>query len=1087
MDSTRTADDSRRLDLLRALDLLSAEPDAALDRLTRIAAAVTGSEIAMITFIAGDRQFLRSRVGTQATVASMRESFCICTLDGPQLVEVEDATQDSRFADNKFVVGPRAIRSYAGVPVRFDGLVLGTVCVLDPRPRRLADDQRAILVDVGGMVESLLQARGKRLLLQREREHAVDLAAELGESEALLRQAQRLARLGSWDIDVDTGLTAWSAALYELFDRDPADGPITAAQFSASMPQAERAEFDAVVQRAFYEHVPVKTEFRHVAPDGRTRWLSAACEPMRNADGRVVRLRGTLQDITESRLAERLVLESAERDRLLWQTSTDVVLMVSESNVIRFANPAITQVLGYRPEEVVGQPLTLLQPEHLHEAHRQGFARYLATGTRRLDWRAVEIVARHRDGREIPVEISFSDMQIDGSRVFGAFMRDISQRVQQQLALRLSEERYRRIVRTAEEGIWMIDAATATTFVNPKMADMLGYTAAEMMGRSMYDFMDERAKADARENVRRREQGISEQHDFRLTRKDGSDLWTAMSTSTAFDADGRYEGALAMVTDITERRRAEEALRESEERFRSLTMLSSDWYWEHDAEFRLTKVVGGRAYDHNVGLRRGIGQRPWEAASEGMDAADWERHRRQLEAHEPFRDFEITHRGDDGELHTVSVSGEPVFDEHGRFTGYRGVGRDITEQRRAQSVRLELEAQLREAQKMEAIGVLAGGIAHDFNNVLAGILGNVALAIQDLAPDHPAAATLEQIRKGGLRGRGLVQQILAFARRQPREVVSCELRPLVEECVALLRSTLPAGVTLEVSLATERLFVMADPTQVEQVLMNLCTNAWHSLGGNPGRIVVALAAVELDANVARQLGAGLTPGAYARLTVSDTGRGMDAETRARIFEPFFTTKPVGEGTGLGLAVAHGIIAAHGGVIRVQTAPGEGSVFEIYLPRSASTRAAGRALPLASAHHGHGENVLYIDDDDVMVVMVERLLERLGYVVTCMDDPAAAIEVVRRAPAAFDVVVTDLNMPELSGLDVARALHRIRADLPVIISSGNLPDQLQGEARHAGVRALVHKQFTLEELGAVIHWVLAGGQRLGLEPLQRSAR
>jgi len=221
--------------------------------------------------------------------------------------------------------------------------------------------------------------------------------------------------------------------------------------------------------------------------------------------------------------------------------------------------------------------------------------------------------------------------------------------------------------------------------------------------------------------------------------------------------------------------------------------------------------------------------------------------------------------------------------------------------------------------------------------------------------------------------------------------------------------------------------------------------------------------------------------------VADNGRGMDAETRARIFEPFFTTKPVGEGTGLGLAVAHGIIAAHGGVIRVQTAQGQGSLFEIYLPRSASTAPVDRPVPLAVAHRGRGESVLYVDDDDVMVVMVERLLQRLGYVVTCLHDPAHAIDVVRAAPQAFDVVVTDLNMPELSGLDVARALQRIRADLPVIISSGNLPDQLQNEARQAGVRALVHKQYTLEELGAVIHRVLAGGQRLGLEPLQMSTR
>ena len=961
MDTHRHADDLQRLDLLRTLGLLAAGAEPALDRLARIVAAATGSEIAMITFIAGDRQFIRARVGTEASQAATGDGFCGCALAAGGLVEVADATLDARFAGSPLVCGPRAIRFYAGMPVRFDGAALGTVCVLDTRARRLDDAQRAVLVDVAGMVEAFLQAGRERMQLQHERERAVDLATTLGESEALLSEAQRLARLGSWDIDTTTGLTAWSPSLYELFDRDRALGPITTDEFRVHMLEDDRPAFDAAVQRAFYGHVPSHAEFRCVLPGQPLRWIVADCEPVRDAGGRVTRLRGTLQDITDRRLSERQMRETAERDRLLWQTSTDVVLMVDEHSVIRFCNPAIERMLGWTPAEVVGQPLAIVQPERLRQGHRHGFARYLSTGERRLDWRAVEAVALHRDGREIPVEIAFSDMQMDGQRIFGSFMRDVTQRIEQRQALQQSEARYRSIVQTAEEGIWMIDADAITTFVNPKMARMLGYTDAEMVGRSMYDFMDERARADALENVRRRSQGISEQHDFRLTRKDGSDLWTAMSTSANVDEAGRYVGALAMVTDITE-------------------------------------------------------------------------------------------------------------------------------QRRGESLRRELEGQLREAQKMEAIGVLAGGIAHDFNNVLAGILGNAALASQDLPADHAATLSLEQIRKAALRGRGLVQQILAFARRQPREVVSCELRPLVEDSIALLRSTLPAGVTLDVALASEPLFVMADASQMQQVVMNLCTNAWHSLGGRPGRVGVTLSGVDLDGGAARWLGGGLTPGAYARLAVEDDGRGMDAGTRARIFEPFFTTKPVGEGTGLGLAVAHGIVTAHGGVIRVQTAPGEGSCFEIYLPRSANRAAAAeRPQPPALAHPGQGERVLYIDDDEVMVVMVERLLERLGYVVTCLHDPVAAIDAVRAQPQAFDVVVTDLNMPDLSGLDVARALQHVRADLPVVISSGNLPDQLQAEARAAGVRALVHKQYTLEELGAVVQWVLAGGRRLGLEPLQMSAR
>jgi len=629
-----------------------------------------------------------------------------------------------------------------------------------------------------------------------------------------------------------------------------------------------------------------------------------------------------------------------------------------------------------------------------------------------------------------------------------------------------SEERYRRIVETAEEGIWLIDAAGVTTFVNPKMASMLGYEVLEMLGRPLLAFMDDDARDQARTNLRRREDGIAEQHDFRLRRKDGGPLWTAMSTSLLQDDRGGYAGALAMVTDITQRRAAEEALRASEERFRSLMVLSSDWYWEQDEEFRLTRMAGGRAFDADASQRRAVGLRPWEAASSLMEPAVWDEHRRTLEAHLPFRDFEIMHEQPDGRLNTISVSGEPVFAADGTFTGYRGVGRDITAQRREQAERLALEAQLRESQKLEAIGSLAGGIAHDFNNVLAGILGNAALAMQDLL-DVPGAAaalaSLEQIERAGLRGRGLVQQILAFARRQPREVVNCELPP------------------------QDPLYVMADATQVEQVLVNLCTNAWHSLAGRPGRVVVALAPVEMDAGIARGLGLGLAPGRYVRLSVQDNGQGMSAHTRARIFEPFFTTKPPGEGTGLGLAVAHGIVAAHGGAIHVLTAEGLGSTFEIYLPRVAAAPPPERPATVPPPRRGHGERVLYVDDDEVMGVMVERLLARLGYAPTCLRDPLLAVAAVRAAPQDFDIVVTDLNMPEMSGLEVARELRELRADLPVVISSGNLPEELQAQARELGVRGLVHKQFTLEELGAVVHWVLAGEQRLGLEPLQLPSR
>jgi len=395
---------------------------------------------------------------------------------------------------------------------------------------------------------------------------------------------------------------------------------------------------------------------------------------------------------------------------------------------------------------------------------------------------------------------------------------------------------------------------------------------------------------------------------------------------------------------------------------------------------------------------------------------------------------------------------------------------------RSDRERRSLEAQLRESQRMESIGTLAGGIAHDFNNILAAILGNVALAREDTGAGHPAQKSLEQIHKASLRARDLVQQILAFGRRQPQALVNQPLQPLVEESVRLLRSTLPAAVELETVLAHEGLHADADGTQVQQVLMNLCTNAWHALQGRPGRIQVGLEPFAVDEDEAATRSAGPLPaGRYAHLWVRDNGVGMDAATQARIFEPFFTTKPTGQGTGLGLSVVHGIVAAHHGAIRVDSAPGQGTTMHLYFPVTDPAPLQEPAPPATApgALQGAGQHVAYVDDDEVIVLMVERLLQQGGYRVSSFRDGREAVAAIAAQPLAFDLVITDFNMPVFSGLDVARALREVRADLPVVISSGYISEDLQQEAAAAGVRSLMRKQNTLEELMRLVRRVLSG--------------
>jgi nitrogen-specific signal transduction histidine kinase/CheY-like chemotaxis protein len=408
--------------------------------------------------------------------------------------------------------------------------------------------------------------------------------------------------------------------------------------------------------------------------------------------------------------------------------------------------------------------------------------------------------------------------------------------------------------------------------------------------------------------------------------------------------------------------------------------------------------------------------------------------------------------------------------------------RDISERKAAEATRRSLETQVREAQKMEAIGTLAGGIAHDFNNILGAILGNVGLAKLDLAAGHPARARLKQIAISGARARSLVEQILTFSRREPPTLTALPLGAVVHETAAMLRATLPATVKLSVLTPDVPLRVRGDATQLQQVLLNLCTNAWHALPDGTGSIEVRLASLQVGGARAAAPPArtSLAGGAYAHLSVTDSGRGMGAATRARIFEPFFTTKPAGLGTGLGLSVVHGIVASHGGTITVSSRPGAGSRFDLYFPQlDGGVQLAAPEAPAPPLAQGRGEHVLYIDDDEVMLLMVEHLLLKLGYRATCLADPCAALAAVRAGAGQFDIVVTDFNMPQMSGLDLARALRDIDAGLPVVISSGYIPEQLRSDAEAAGVVALLRKENTLDDLAAVVERALAArGSRSG---------
>ncbi|MDO9437890.1 ATP-binding protein [Hydrogenophaga sp.] len=453
--------------------------------------------------------------------------------------------------------------------------------------------------------------------------------------------------------------------------------------------------------------------------------------------------------------------------------------------------------------------------------------------------------------------------------------------------------------------------------------------------------------------------------------------------------------------------------------------------------------------------------------------------------------------GGEGDVHWALCNGYAENDAQGGLRHVVLSFIDITSLKTAQSKQKALQAQLAQSQKMEALGTLAGGVAHDFNNILATILGNAELARQDVPGNGSAHESLHEISTAARRGRELVRQILAFSRQQPVERTRVDVCAIVVETWSLMRSAVPSQVQLLHECRPDVPAILADPTQLGQVLINLGTNGVHALGGQPGRVECLLDSLPgNDSRVPLEVSkVCIAAGVGAvRLEVTDTGSGMSEEVRSRIFDPFFTTKAVGQGTGLGLPVVLGIVQMHGGAIEVRSQPGQGTTFTLFFPAAPGPalapvadvvtmavrppRETAAAQPeissMADEPPADQAHVLYLDDDDTLVFLVRRLLERRGYRVTTFTEQRAAVKAVNDAPNDFQLVLTDFNMPGMSGLDVARAMLAINPRLPVAVASGYITDELQVEAKAAGVREVVFKTDAVEAFCDVVARLVKGG-------------
>ncbi len=636
----------------------------------------------------------------------------------------------------------------------------------------------------------------------------------------------------------------------------------------------------------------------------------------------------------------------------------------------------------------------------------------------------------------------------------------VAQRTQ---TLRESEARYRSLADSLPQIVFETDEAGRLTFVNRNAYTLFGYTEQDFKnGLYALDMIADQDRDRAGEAIA---QVLSGEEvpgiEYTACRRDGSTFPVVIHANRVM-RDGRAVGLRGIIIDLTRQKEAEGLLRESEERFRAALHANPDPVVLYDGQGRVVyfnpafTAIFGWSLEERVGRKMDlfVPEKNWPETKTMIET---------VMAGKPVRATETCRYDRQGNIIPVIISGAIVHGPTGETVGSIINIRDIREQKK-------LQTQLAQAQRMEAIGSLAGGIAHDFNNILSAIMGYTELSLADSTLDPGLRDNLQKVKEAGERARDLVKQILTFSRQSEHALIPVQLKPIVTEAFKLLRASLPTTIDIKYQVHT-RAAVLADPTQIHQVIMNLCTNAAHAMADEGGSLMVSLTEEALDAAFTLNF-PQLTAGPHVVLTVSDTGHGMPPEVLQRIFDPFFTTKKRDQGTGMGLSVVHGIVSSHGGAITVDSKPGQGATFKVYLPvleKTVSTEQRQDEEPIPTGT----ERILFVDDEAFLIDIGQQMLERLGYRVTTRASSLEALELFRNRPDDFDLILTDMTMPHLTGDRLAQQILEIRPDIPIILVTG-FSNQLSEEKIAAiGIKQLVMKPIILKEIAGVVRDVLDG--------------